>query len=59
YVRSKLFDLDWVKHSIYILLQKYKDKSFELDHNEQWYNVHIWGLIDCCFGNIKDVEVLQ
>jgi hypothetical protein len=46
YTRSKSFDLDWIKHSICTLLREYEDGSFEFDHNEQWYNVHIWGLID-------------
>ncbi|KAG1124327.1 hypothetical protein G6F42_009721 [Rhizopus arrhizus] len=59
YNRSKSFDLDWIKHSIYTLLREYEDGSFEVDHNEQWYNVHIWGLIDRCFGNVKGVEVVR
>ncbi|KAG1145006.1 hypothetical protein G6F37_012212 [Rhizopus arrhizus] len=42
YDRSKSFDLDWIKHSIYTLLREYEDGSFEFDHNELWYNVHIW-----------------
>ncbi|KAG0908193.1 hypothetical protein G6F33_009912 [Rhizopus arrhizus] len=59
YNRSKSFDLNWIKHSIYTLLREYEDGSFEVDHNEQWYNVHIWGLIDRCFGNVKGVEVVR
>lgn len=59
YDRSKSFDLDWIKHSIYTLLREYEYDAFEIDHNEQWYNVHIWGLIDRCFGNVKAVEVVR
>lgn len=59
YDRSKSFDLDWTKHGISTLLRDYEDGTFKIDHNEQWYNVHIWGLIDRCFGNVKSVEVVR
>ncbi|KAG2198336.1 hypothetical protein INT46_010415 [Mucor plumbeus] len=35
YDRSKSFDLDWIKHSIYTLLREYEYDAFEIDHNEQ------------------------
>ncbi|ORE13961.1 hypothetical protein BCV71DRAFT_162405, partial [Rhizopus microsporus] len=49
---------DWIKHSVYTLLREYEDGSFELDHNEQWYNVHIWG-VDRWFGNVQGVKVVR
>ncbi|EPB90984.1 hypothetical protein HMPREF1544_02238 [Mucor circinelloides 1006PhL] len=59
YDGSKLFDLYWIKHSVYTLLREYEGGSFEFDHNEQWYNMHIWDLIDCYFGDVKGLEIAR
>ena len=59
YHQDKHFDLDWIKQSIHMLLQEYELDSFANDHSENWYNIHLWCIIDRCFGNLKGIEIIR
>lgn len=59
YHQDKHFDLDWIKQSIHMLLQEYELDSFANDHSENWYNIHVWCIIDRCFGNLKGIEIIR
>ncbi|KAL7324023.1 hypothetical protein PS15p_210597 [Mucor circinelloides] len=59
YDQDKHFDLDWIKQSIHMLVQEYELGSFANDHSENWYNIHLWCIIDRCFGNLKGIEVIR
>lgn len=59
YNQDTHFDLDWIKQSIHMLLQEYELGSFKNDHFESWYNMHVWCIIDRCFGNIQGIEIIR
>ncbi|KAI9006744.1 hypothetical protein CLU79DRAFT_712321, partial [Phycomyces nitens] len=59
YHQDKHFDLDWIKQSIHTLLQEYELDSFANDHSENWFNIHVWCIIDRCFGNLKGIEIIR
>ncbi|KAL0078179.1 hypothetical protein F4703DRAFT_1719927, partial [Phycomyces blakesleeanus] len=53
YPQDKYFDLDWIKQLIHMLLQEYEFDCFPNNHSENWYDIHVWCIIDRCFGNLK------
>lgn len=57
--RKKHFDLDWIKHSVYTLVREYENGSLKKDHSEDWYNIHIWCMIDHLFGNLEEIEIIR
>ncbi|KAI8069862.1 uncharacterized protein B0P05DRAFT_639400 [Gilbertella persicaria] len=59
YDREKHFDLDWIKHSVYTLVREYENGSLKKDHLENWYNIHIWCMIDHIFGNLEGLEIIR
>ncbi|KAG1373919.1 hypothetical protein G6F61_009767 [Rhizopus arrhizus] len=59
YQRDQHFDLDWIKHSVYTLLRQYESGSLKKDHLENWYNVHIWSIIDSAFDDLEELEIIR
>jgi predicted nuclease of restriction endonuclease-like RecB superfamily len=59
YDHKKHFDLDWIKHSVYTLVKEYENGSLMKDHLENWYNIHIWCIIDRVFGNLEGLEIIR
>ncbi|KAI7857762.1 hypothetical protein BDC45DRAFT_532593 [Circinella umbellata] len=59
YNREKHFDLDWIKHSVYTLVREYENSSLMKDHLENWYNIHIWCMIDHIFGDVEGLEIIR
>ncbi|KAG0929241.1 hypothetical protein G6F57_012745 [Rhizopus arrhizus] len=59
YQRDQHFDLDWIKHSVYTLLRQYESGSLKKDHLENWYNVHIWSIIDSAFDDLEELEIIS
>ncbi|KAI8367028.1 hypothetical protein EDC96DRAFT_544064 [Choanephora cucurbitarum] len=59
YDREKHFDLDWIKHSVYTLVREHENGSLKKDHLENWYNIHLWFMIDHIFGNLEGLEIIR
>ncbi|RUO95943.1 hypothetical protein BC936DRAFT_142929 [Jimgerdemannia flammicorona] len=53
FFRAKDFDRDWIRNTIYNLLQEYEADTLSSDHLELWFLIHIWGFIDKIFSNIE------
>ncbi|RUS28786.1 hypothetical protein BC938DRAFT_481449 [Jimgerdemannia flammicorona] len=56
FFRAKDFDRDWIRNTIYNLLQEYEADTLSSDHLELWFLIHIWGFIDKIFSNIEGME---
>ncbi|CAG8649218.1 9688_t:CDS:2, partial [Paraglomus occultum] len=57
--RTKHFDLDWIRLSIYNLLVEYEAGSFTADHLEDWYNIHLWSFIDRSLDDLDRVAAIH
>ncbi|KAG9289662.1 hypothetical protein G9A89_014397 [Geosiphon pyriformis] len=57
--RSKNFDFDWIRNTVYNLLLEYEANHLENDHAETWIMLHIWSFIDKAFLDIDGVEVVR
>jgi len=41
-------------------VREYESGALNDDHQEQWFNVHIWGpIVDQCFADVTDMEVVR
>ena len=57
FIRTKHFDFDWIKNSVHNLLLEYESGTLQRKHLEQWYNIHVWSLIDKSFNELEEVDV--
>ena len=57
FIRTKHFDFDWIKNSVHNLLLEYESGTLQRKHLEQWYNIHVWSLIDKSFNELEEVVV--
>jgi hypothetical protein len=45
---------------MHTVIQEYEAGSLKKNHNEQWYNMHLWcPIVDRCFADIKDMEPIR
>lgn len=57
--RSRDFDRDWIRNTIYNLLQEYESNTLTTDHLELWILVHVWSFTDKVFNDIEEVKVVR
>ncbi|RIA79722.1 hypothetical protein C1645_47907 [Glomus cerebriforme] len=57
--RSKNFDYDWIRNTIYNLVLEYEANHLTKDHLEAWIMLHIWTFIDKAFLDIDGMEITR
>ncbi|CAG8728820.1 21744_t:CDS:10 [Racocetra persica] len=57
--RSKNFDYDWIRNTIYNLVLEYEANHLEKDHLETWIMLHVWSFIDKAFLDIEGMEIVR
>ncbi|CAG8744498.1 20369_t:CDS:2, partial [Dentiscutata erythropus] len=57
--RSKNFDYDWIRNTIYNLVLEYEANHLEKDHLETWIILHMWSFIDKAFLDIEGIEIVR
>ncbi|CAB4384223.1 unnamed protein product [Rhizophagus irregularis] len=57
--RSRDFDRDWIRNTVYNLLLEYESNALMSDHLELWILVHVWNFTDKVFNDIEEVKVVR
>ncbi|KAL1932573.1 hypothetical protein VTP01DRAFT_8251 [Rhizomucor pusillus] len=62
YNAQKDYEADTIAYGIESLVKLYemRPQVFNCDHNELWYDIHLWGaLVDKAFGDLVDFSVIR
>ncbi|PKY32218.1 hypothetical protein RhiirB3_106121 [Rhizophagus irregularis] len=57
--RSRDFDRDWIRNTVYNLLLEYESNALMSDYLELWILVHVWNFTDKVFNDIEKVKVVR
>ncbi|EXX59475.1 hypothetical protein GLOIN_2v1660810 [Rhizophagus irregularis DAOM 181602=DAOM 197198] len=57
--RSRDFDRDWIRNTVYNLLLEYESNALMSDHLELWILVHVWNFTYKVFNDIEEVKVVR
>lgn len=58
YKKEESFDKDWINLVVYSLVREYENGNMNRFHNEQWYQSHIWSMIESCFDKLENIEAV-
>ncbi|UZO04439.1 uncharacterized protein OCT59_024825 [Rhizophagus irregularis] len=57
--RSRDFDRDWIRNTVYNLLLEYESNALMSDHLELWILVHVWNFTYKVFNDIEEVKCTE
>ncbi|RIB09127.1 hypothetical protein C2G38_1981756, partial [Gigaspora rosea] len=57
--RSKNFDYDWMRNTIYNLVLEYEANHLAKNHLEIWIMLHVQSFIDKTFLDIEGMEIVR
>lgn len=43
---------------VFSLVREYENGGMDRYHNEQWYQSHIWSMIESCFDKLENIETV-
>lgn len=52
------FVKDWINVVVFSLVREYENGNMDRYHNEQWYQSHIWSMIESCFDKLENIEAV-
>ncbi|KAG1547275.1 hypothetical protein G6F46_009446 [Rhizopus delemar] len=58
YNKDEGIDKDWINLVVFSLVREYENGNMDRPHNEQWYQSHIWSMIEACFDKLEDIEAV-
>ncbi|KAI8636323.1 hypothetical protein BD408DRAFT_426326 [Parasitella parasitica] len=58
YNKDESFDEDWINSVVYSLVREYEHGNMARCHHEQWYQSHIWSMIESCFDKLENIEAV-
>ncbi|KAG2177125.1 hypothetical protein INT43_007781 [Umbelopsis isabellina] len=53
YNRETDYDSNWIFGTMYLMINEYDFGHLKTPHNEQWYQLHIWSMIDRLFAKVS------
>ncbi|KAG2175299.1 hypothetical protein INT44_007787, partial [Umbelopsis vinacea] len=57
--RDKDFDAEWVLSSVRMMIHEYESGNLRTSHNELWYMLRIWSMVDRLFDNMPGLETVR
>ncbi|CAG8628090.1 10850_t:CDS:2, partial [Diversispora eburnea] len=57
--KTRHFNFDWVKNSVYNLVLEFESNMLQQSHLEAWYNIHVWAFIDKSFNELEGVDIVR
>ncbi|CAG8596403.1 1176_t:CDS:2 [Diversispora eburnea] len=57
--KTRHFNFDWVKNSVYNLVLEFESDMLQQSHLEAWYNIHVWTFIDKSFNELEGVDIVR
>ncbi|KAI9281400.1 hypothetical protein BC943DRAFT_310244 [Umbelopsis sp. AD052] len=57
--RTEHFYHDWIRRTVDMLIVEFESGSLKKEHDENWYMIRIWSLIDRIFSDVEDLEAVR